>query len=259
MKIHVRHSARRGKHALLALAMSVAMSACGSADVFAPGDGQASSLSLTLSGAPLLSSLGDSALLNPKVLDASGNMLSTRNVRWSMRPTGIVVQEGSAFRAVKNGRVTIVAEIELGMTGVRPDGYWAGRVADSVTIDVQQRAVRLSLAPVDTAFTTLGAVRKLQVTATDARGNTLLGSLPALTWSSSQPGAATVDSAGVVKSMAEGLSVVTVQAVGLFGAVTFTVRPRLPHTSCMVFAQRRQSKQSCVTVDFTIREREAGR
>jgi hypothetical protein len=257
--IRLEHSIRRGKHALVAVAVSVAMSACGSGDVFAPGDVQAASLSLKVLGTSSLASLGDSALLNPKVLDASGNMLSTRDVRWSVRPQGIVVQEGTAFRAVGNGRVTIVAEIELGQTGVRPDGYWAERVADSVTIDVQQRAVRLSLAPVDTAFTTLGALRKLLVTATDARGHALIGNLPALTWSSSQPSAATVDSTGVVKSLAEGLSVVTVQTAGLLGVVIFTVRPRLPHTSCMVFAQRRQSKQSCVTVDFTVREREAGR
>jgi hypothetical protein len=69
----------------------------------------------------------------------------------------------------------------------------------------------------------------------------------------------TVDGAGVVRSAGEGAARVTVRADGLLGAATFTVRPRVPHTSCMVFTARRQSRQSCVTLDFVVRERGAAR
>jgi hypothetical protein len=67
-----------------------------------------------------------------------------------------------------------------------------------------------------------------------------------------------VDGAGVVRSLAEGAGRVTVHVEALTGAATFTVSPRRPHTSCMVFALRRQTKQACVTVDFVMREQREG-
>jgi hypothetical protein len=214
-------------------------------------------VALTLEGPATLTSLDDTARVRARVLDAAGRELDGSALRWSVRPGGAIAPDGAGiYRAVGNGRATVVAEIDVGETGVRPDGYWASRVADSVVVDVRQRAARLALAPADTGFWTLGAVRRLAVRVTDARGHALLDGPPPLTWRSADAAVVAVDADGVVRSVAEGVSRVTVQAGDLAGATTFTVSPRRPHTSCAAFTQRRQARQTCVTLDFVMRERE---
>jgi hypothetical protein len=240
-------------------ALAALAAACSPDSVVRPDRAQPARLVLATAGAPL-ASLGDSALVVPQVLDAAGVPLAGVPVRWSVRDTGVVRQDGAGvYRAVGNGRVTVVAEVDPGQTGVRPAGYYVGPVADSVVLEVRQRPARLALAPVDTAFGALDASRRLRVQVADARGNPMPDALAGLAWRSADPRVVSVDSAGVVRSVGEGAARVTVQADGLFGAATFTVRPRLAHTSCMVFAARRRTRQSCVTLDFTVRAREGAR
>ena len=207
-----------------------------------------------------LASLGDTATVLARVVDASGHPVPDARLQWSLHPAGVVAQDGEGvYRAVGNGSVTVVAEVVVGETGVRAGGYYARPLADSVVLRVQQRPERLTIAPVDTAFGTLGASRQLRAEVTDARGNAMLGGPPALTWASADPRVLTVDGSGMLRSLAEGASRVSVHAAGLVGAATFTVQPRLPHTSCMVFAQRKQTRQACVTLDLVMREPGAGR
>jgi hypothetical protein len=251
---------RRGPLPAASLAASLALAACAPDDALSPRAPEAAGVSLTADSRAPLTSLGDSAIVRHRVYDRHGAALAAVPVRWSVSAPGVVEPDGEGvFRAVGNGRVTVVAELDPGLTGVRPAGYWAGRLADSVVVEVRQRPARLTLAPVDTAFATLGASRQLRVLVTDARGNAMLDGPPPLAWRSADPRVLAVDGAGVVRSLAEGAAAITVEADELRGAATFTVRPRLPHTSCMVFAQRRQTRQSCVTLGFTMREREAGR
>jgi hypothetical protein len=249
----------RTNGALLAAA-TLTLTACAADDALRPRDAQPAGVHLSVDATGALASLGDTAIVRMQVLDARGAVMRDAHPRWSLSADGIVVADAEGvFRAVGNGRVTIVASIDPGTTGVRPSGYFAERVADSVVIEVRQKAARLTLAPVDTAFGALGTHRQLGVHVTDARGNAMLGGPPPLTWRSADARVVQVDGAGVVRSVGEGTSQVTVQVGDLVGAATFTVQPRRPHTSCMVFAQRRQTRQSCVTVDFTLHEREDGR
>jgi hypothetical protein len=245
------------------VAAAAALAACASDEALVPAASQPAHLVLATSaagGLVPLASLGDTATVISRVLDASGNPVATARLRWTLRPAGVVAQDAEGvYRAVGNGRVTVVAEVEVGETGVRPAGYYARPLADSVVLEVRQRPARLALAPVDTAFGTLGAARQLRAQVTDARGNALLDGAPALTWVSADPRVVTVDGAGLVRSLDQGAARVSVHAAELTGAATFTVQPHLPHTSCMVFAQRRQTKQACVTLDFVMREREAAR
>ncbi|WP_284351369.1 hypothetical protein [Roseisolibacter agri] len=233
----------------------VTLAACAPDDVVAPAGPEPTTVGLTAASAASLASIGDTALVRPRVLDQHGQPLDGAKLRWSLSRGDVVAQDAEGvFRAIGNGRVTIVAALDVGPTGVRPAGYWADRLADSVVVEVRQRAARLTLAPVDTAFGTLGAARQLRVEVTDARGHAMLDGPPALTWRSADARVVDVDGSGVVRSQGEGSARVTVQADALVGAATFTVRPRLPHTSCMVFAQRRQTRQACVTLDFVVRE-----
>lgn len=252
-----RHSLRP-LAALAALAVAT-LAACAPDAALRPDVAQPTTVGLTAAAAPL-ASIGDTALVRPRVLDQHGQPLAGVRLRWSLSRDGVVVQDAEGvYRAVGNGRVTVVASVDPGTTGVRPAGYWADRLTDSVTIEVRQRAARLALAPVDTAFAALGTARQLRVTVTDARGHALLDGPPPLAWRSGDARVVAVDGAGVVRSLAEGTARVTVEAESLVGAATFTVQPRLPHTSCMVFAQRRQARQACVTLDFVVRDREAAR
>jgi hypothetical protein len=242
-------------HRGVPLAATLLLTACAPGDPLRQEGAQPASIHLTTDATASLASLGDTALVRPRVLDQQGNLLDGVQLRWTVRPAGIVQLDGEGvYRAVGNGRVRVVAELDPGVSGVRPAGYWAGAIADSVSIEVRQRPARLALAPVDTAFGTLGASRQLRAQVTDARGNAMLDGPPALTWRSVDPRVLSVDSAGIVRSLGEGTARVLVQADQLSGAATFTVTPRLPHTSCMVFAQRRQTRQSCVTLDLTVRE-----
>jgi hypothetical protein len=244
----------------LLLASSAALAACTGDDPLSPNGSDAFGVVLTTAGPVSLASLGDTAALSSRVIDRNGQPLRNVPLKWSVSPAGIVEQDGAGiYRAIANGRVTIVAEIDPNETGVRPTGYWAGHVADTLVIEVRQRAARLTLAPVDTAFSMLGSWRQLRVQVTDARGHAMLDGPPALTWQSADARVATVDDAGVVRSIAEGTAQITVRADEIVGSATFAVRPRLPHTSCMVYAQRRQSRQSCVTLDLTLRERGTAR
>jgi hypothetical protein len=242
-------------HRGLLLAASLTVTACAPGDPLRPDGALPASIHLTTDVGTSLASLGDTALVRPRVLDAHGAPLDGVQLRWSARPAGIVQLDGEGvYRAVGNGRVQVVAEIDPGTTGVRPVGYWAGPIADSVSIEVRQRPARLTLAPVDSAFGTLGASRQLHAQVTDARGNAMLDGPPRLTWLSADPGVLGVDGSGIVRSLGEGTARILVQAGQLTGAATFTVAPRLPHTSCMMFARRRQTRQSCVTLDLLVRE-----
>jgi len=93
------------------------------------------------------------------------------------------------------------------------------------------------------------------VQVTDARGNVIANSTLPFTWQSADSSVVTVDSAGVVHSFGDGSARITVRSDALSGAATFTVDARRPHTSCMVFSLRHQSRQECVTLEFIVRER----
>lgn len=248
---------RRLLSALCAVSL---LTACSADDALAPSGAAAAKVVLIANSATSLGSLGDSAILTPRVLDAGGRVVPGVKLVWSVSTAGIVQADGDGvYRAIANGRVTIIAAVDPGETGVRPKGYWADPIADSVTVDVRQRPVRLAVAPVDTAFVTIGATRALQVQAADARGNPMPSAIMSLTWLSADPRVVSVGSAGLVRSRGEGVARVTVRADSLVGTATFAVNPRLPHTSCMVYAQRKRAKQSCVTLDFVLHERGEGR
>lgn len=243
----------------LVACLTASAAACAPDSVVAPRE-KATGVVLSTSKASL-ASLGDSATVTSRVLDRDGKVVSGVKLSWSVTPAnGVLQRDGEGvYRAVGNGHAVIVAEIDPNATGVRPSGYWAGHTADTIVVDVRQRAARILLTSVDTAFVTLGASRTMRAQMTDARGNSLRDVLPTLVWESANASIVTVDAAGLVRSTGEGDAAVRVRADDATATATFTVRPRVPHTSCMVYAQRRTSKQACVTLDFVMREREASR
>lgn len=238
----------------------LALGACSADDALSPGSGRPASLTLVSSGSTSLASLGDTARLSPRVLDAAGRVVTGARVIWSVSMGGVVVPDGEGiYRAVTNGRATVIATIDVSETGVHPAGYWAEPLVDSAVIEVRQRPARLTLGAIDTAFTRLGTVRQLHAAVTDARGNPIVAALAPVSWESSDARIVAVDTAGVVRSSAEGTAGVTAHVEALSAVARFTVNPRLVHTSCMTYGLRRRVQQSCVTLDFVMRERGEGK
>lgn len=230
------------------------LTACSAADATATDRHAPTSLTVSTSSNKTLASLGDTARIAARVLDNDGQVISASAVRWHVSGTGVLADVGDGnFRAIGNGKATIVAEVARAETGVRPDGYFIDALVDSISITVAQQAVRLATTA-DTAFTTLGAMHPIQALFADARGNPLLANAPSLIFASSNPTIVTVDATGRVRSIAEGSARVVVQAGTMSGAAVFTVSPRRPHTSCMVYAQRTRNAQNCITVQLTMRE-----
>jgi len=242
------------------LAASLLVTACAPADMVRSVDNAPRSIDLSVVSAAQLESFGDTARVQTRVLDQAGATLSNVPLRWSSSPAGVVQMVGNGiFSAVGNGRVTIIAEVDPGEGGVRPRGYYVGPIADTVVIDVRQRAVRLTIAVADTTFKVLDARRVLRAEVADRRGNVMGPSVAPVSWRSANATIVSVDSAGVARSRAEGRTNIVASSGELSATAAMSVTPRLPHVSCMVYAQRRQSKTSCVALDFVLREREAGR
>lgn len=243
---------------LTLLAAAVTLTACAGQDVVAPSQSRVARITVAANASTPLTSLGDTVVLTHTALDADGNPVSGARLRWSVRPAGIIHEDSDGvFRAIGNGQATIVAELDPSQAGVRPAGYYVGQLSDSVVVTVRQIAARITLAPVDTVFGLLGSSRQLHAQVTDARGNALLDGPPQLLWHSADTTVVTVDSAGMVRSRGQGSAHVTVQAAELTGVIGFSVDARMPYTSCMVFAERQRTVQSCVTIDFTMRARTA--
>jgi len=242
------------------LAASLVVTACAPADMVRSVYNAPDSIDLTFVSASPLESFGDTALVQSRVLDQAGAALTNVPLRWSASPAGIVqMVDNGTFSAVGNGRVTIIAEVDPAQSGVRPRGYLSGPLADTVIIEVRQRAVRLDITVSDTTFRSLGAVRSLRAVVTDRRGNIMGLNVAPVSWHSVNAAIVSVDSAGAARSRAEGLTSIVARSGELSATAVMTVSPRLPHVSCMVYAHRRQSKTSCVSLDFVLREREAGR
>ena len=242
------------------LAASLLVTACTPADLVRAVDRAPGRIDLTLVSAALLESFGDTARVQSRVFDQAGAALTEVPLRWSASPAGIVQMVGNGtFSAIGNGRVTIIAQVDPGETSVRPRGYLSGPLADTVVVDVRQRAVRLAITVSDTTFKSLGAVRSLRAEVADRRGNLMGPGVAPVSWRSVHATIVSVDSAGLARSRAEGRTNIVASSGELSATAAMTVTPRVPHVSCMVYAQRRQSKTSCVSLDFVLREREAGR
>ena len=230
------------------------LTACG-ADPVRPNDSVPTRLSLAV-GSIQLASLGDSAVVRPQVYDQHGLVMAGVPMQWTLSTDGVLEPLGDgSFRAVGNGDVTIRATVNLGPTGVRPDGYWANALTATAKVRVEQRAVRLQVAPVDTAFTTINALRRLMVTVSDARGNPIRQLTESVQFRTTEPEIVNVDPTGGVWSRKLGVARVFASYGELGASVMFTVDPRLAHTACMVYAKRRRATQDCVTNGFTVHAR----
>ena len=94
-------------------------------------------------------------------------------------------------------------------------------VSGSATATVQQVAASIAISPKDAAAHALGETCAFSATVLDALGGTMTA--PALTWTSSNTGVATVGSDGVAKAIGSGIANITVTAAGKSDVARFSV------------------------------------
>ncbi|HEX8274364.1 MAG TPA: Ig-like domain-containing protein, partial [Longimicrobiaceae bacterium] len=162
--------------------------------------------------AATLDALGASAQLGATVYSAAGGAMAGIATSWSSLDAGIATVDGA-------GRVTARA------VGTARIVATAGALADTAVVTVRQVVASIAVTP---GAPTLqeGGVQQLAAAASDANGNAV--PVGAFAWTSSNPAAATVDAAGVVRAVAAGVSYVTASAGGRTATATVTVAAAPP-------------------------------
>jgi len=191
----------------------------GSATITATSEGQSGTAAVTVSSVPVATvtvtpspasvQQGATVQLTATPKDANGNPLSGRVVTWASNNTAVATVNGSGLvTGVAAGTATITATSE----------------SKSGTSSITVASVPVASVTVTPALATLPVAQTLQLIATpkDANGNALTGRT--VTWSSSNPSAATVNGSGLVTGVAAGLSTVTATSEGQSGTAAITVQ-----------------------------------
>lgn len=160
----------------------------------------------------IFSSLGDTARVVASAQDGNGVPIEGVSFAWSSSvPDVASVDPDGLVTAVGDGETTIHA------TG---DG-----ISGSASIAVDQVATTLSIAPESLILDALEDTASISVTATDAGGSMVV--YLNVTWSSTSPDVATVDSEGLIEAAANGSTTVTASADGLAASAEVVVQQQV--------------------------------
>jgi trimeric autotransporter adhesin len=158
------------------------------------------------------SAIGDTHRFSATALDANDRPVVGAPLAWSSADPGIVtVDETGLARAVAAGSTLLLAT--------------SNGAADTVRVTVAQVAASIVIAPAAHTFSALGATQQFTAVVTDQNGNVLPGA--PLTWTSSDPGVATVTSGGLVQAVAAGTTQITVSSGAVSAAATVVVTPAI--------------------------------
>jgi uncharacterized protein YjdB len=192
--------------------------ALGSTQVAASVNGKSGVAAITVEKTPVASVVvtpphvdaapGVQTQMSATVYDAAQNPLSGRTITWSTSNATVAnVDANGMMTAVSTGSATITATSE-GKSG-------------TATITVTQAAVASVAVAPTTATILVTQTKAFAATTKDAQGNTLSGRL--VTWSSSNPLVATMNSSGVATGLAPGTVTITATSEGRSGTATLTV------------------------------------
>ena len=155
-----------------------------------------------------LESIGETVQLTALVLDQRENTMPDAMVTWSSGDEALAtVDEAGLVTAVDNGMVDITAQSDEAM--------------ESVTITVSQVAAIITITPEMTTLTEFGETVQLEVVAEDA--NEVAIDEPSIAWTSSDETVATVDEAGLVTAVGNGMADITAQSGNAMQSVLVTV------------------------------------
>ena len=162
---------------------------------------------VTVQPATVTLSAGATTTLSTVNRDDEGNIVIGRLVRWSVDDESIAtVTSAGVVTGVSPGTTTVTANSE-GMLG-------------TALVTVLVPVANVTVQPA-TATVSIGATTTLTASARDGNGNVLTGRI--VTWSSNNPGIASVNSAGVVTGVNRGSAIITATSEGRSGTATVTV------------------------------------
>ena len=174
-------------------------------------DQTASSVSVS-PAADTLTALGDTVRLTAAALDANNHAVADAEFTWSSADGGVVtVDTDGLVTAVGNGSADVRATSD-GASG-------------SASLVVAQRTAAVEVLP-EMATLAPGDTVRLAATATDANGHAVAGA--AFTWTSSDSTVASVDDAGLVEALAEGMARITAASGGADDEAVITVSSPQP-------------------------------
>jgi len=163
-----------------------------------------------------LDHVGAEAVLTARVLDARGATMPGIAVSWSVADSSVLAHLGNGrFRAVGVGETEIHASIA------------DASIAASASVTVTQAVNSVQVTPGAVVLRARGEQQQLKAVVQDAGGTPIAGA--AVTWSSSDPGVATVDAQGLVTAVESGLAVITAES-GSASATADVRVDRMPHT-----------------------------
>lgn len=181
---------------------------CGSAN---GGDGDPPPVA-TVTVAPPSASIvvGATTQLTATLRDAQGNVLTGRSVTWSSDNGGIAsVSTGGLVQGEANGMTTVRATSE-GRSG-----------SSQITVTTTPPPVASVVVEPATASVTVSGTTQLTATAYDGQGNALPGR--PITWMSDNAGIASVNTSGLVRGEAVGMTTVRATSEGQSGSSQITV------------------------------------
>jgi alpha-tubulin suppressor-like RCC1 family protein/uncharacterized protein YjdB len=199
--------------------------------------------SVTVAPATATLGVGGTQPFSATARDAAGRILSGRPVTWSLSDSSLAaIDAGGTLTAIAAGTLTVTATVS-GVSG-----------AASVTIAAAPAPVATVEVSPATPTVASGATVQLTATPKDAAGNVLLGR--AVTWSSSAPGVAAVDDAGLVLGALAGSATITATVEGVNGTATITVTPGsvAPATSVVSVSAATVPVAGIATITLTARD-----
>ncbi len=183
---------------------------CGQDDGVEPPPQVPTSLTI-LPATSTLESLGETVQFTATVRDQSGQVMIGVSLTWSSSDASVAdVRDGGLVTAAGNGVATVQAS--------------AGTTTGSAEITVRQRAVGISVSPSADTLVALGDTVRLAAAAQDANGHSVAGF--SFTWESEHGAVATVDSAGLVTAIPNGMTAVTASNGQITGTATVSVMQR---------------------------------
>ena len=166
-----------------------------------------------------MESIGATVQLSAVVLDQRENAMPDAMVTWSSGDEAVAtVDEAGLVTAVGNGMTDIAAQSDEAM--------------ESATITVSQVAASITITPEMTTLTEFGETVQLEVAAEDA--NEVAIDEPVITWSSGDETVATVDEAGLVTAVGNGMTDITAQSGNAMQSVTVTVEGPSPDRETLI-------------------------
>lgn len=197
---------------------------------------------------PVTASLavGATAALQATVKDGQGNVMTGQSVSWATdNPSAATVNASGVVTGVAAGSATI--------TATSSDKSGTANITVSANPPPPPVVTTVTVTP-STASIVVGATVSLSATVKDAQGNVMTGQT--VTWSTSSPSAATVNSSGVVTGIAAGSATITATCAGKSGMSSVTVTLPLPVVTTVTVAPATTSivVGATVTLSATVRD-----